>query len=185
MKERPILFSTEMVKAILDGRKTMTRRVIKPQPEYTECSYTVRLRSKCPYGVIGDRLWVRETYFPNEGQTPNIIYKADWNDRHETGIIFACAWKPSIFMPRKYSRITLEITNIRVERVQEISEEEAKKEGVGDPYDYQDGDYYDVLDFDGVEINKCAFAGLWDSINGKKYPWTKNPYVFVIGTKKI
>ncbi len=144
MTEHPIIFSTEMVKAILDGKKTMTRRVIKPQPKIVHALYpdatieTEQLfknteRLKCPYGQIGDSLWVRETwnYLPNEAienpdaPNPKVWYLADFNTRHN----FAYPWKPSIFMPRWASRITLEITNIKVERLQEITEEDAKAEG--------------------------------------------------------
>ncbi len=168
MKERPIIFSTPMVKAILEGRKTMTRRIIKNIKGATE-KYPKGF-AKCPYGVVGDRLWVKETYFPNEGQVPNIIYKADWNDRHKTGITFTCQWKPSIFMPRIYSRITLETTNIRVERLQEITEEDAKKEGV---MEGEDTGYYNE-----------GFYRIWDKINGKD-SWKENPYVWVIEFRRI
>jgi hypothetical protein len=148
MKERPILFSTPMVLAILEGRKTMTRRVIKvpqiklwegrpnewraglcfhgmvrfnngPSKQPSCCDFTV----SCPHGEPGDRLYVRETFcaFPDG----NVFYRADNKEQHP-----AKGWKASIHMPRKYSRIKLEITDIRVERLNDISEEDAKAEGV-------------------------------------------------------
>ena len=164
MKEHPILFSTEMVKAILDGRKTMTRRVIKDPYKY------ITIPHPSPYGQVGDKLWVRETWtqFP-DGES--VVYKAD-------GKPYFNVWKPSIFMPHKFSRITLEITNIRVERLQEINtkrHDEVAKEGW--PFGYT-----------GLSIEKAPvelFAELWDSINLKRgYSWGSNPWVWVIEFKK-
>lgn len=173
MKERPILFSGPVVRAILEGRKTMTRRAINPQPPEgtigmyveetidfsakTEWWYTEYLNNgrrwtdggltKCPYGTIGDRLWVKEawcrevdpiTSLPLDGAA---LYAAT-EDRHvimDDGDGFAVinkdgtersAWRSPIFMPRWASRITLEITNIRVERLQSIGEEDARAEGI-------------------------------------------------------
>jgi hypothetical protein len=168
MTDRPILFSAEMVRAILDGRKTQTRRVMKVQP-WPDASVTVEhyhqtvidrhgdmqpgkeifgahwddgeFGLRCPYGAPGDHLWVRETWKPvpisayrcSEGvqQTPNpqdtheaAVYKAGW-DRSSGGV----PWRPSIHMPRWASRITLRITDIRVERLQNISEDDARAEG--------------------------------------------------------
>jgi hypothetical protein len=186
MKEYPILFSTQMVKAILEGRKTMTRRVVKPQPEakysngdwyadrynHTDdwCFWGERdteVRNicglplfRCPYGQTGDRLWVRETFVPDARGKP--IYRADC----DSGVI---AWKPSIFMPRNFSRITLEITNVRVERLQSITAMDATKEGS-----------YLATDKD----DERGFVNLWDSINGKTYPWASNPWVWVIEFKR-
>ena len=157
MKERPILFSSEMVRAILDGRKTMTRRVIKPQPEYqnymnkpnlhwSECGGRSQeeIAQYCPYGAPGDRLWVRETckIFSLSGIEPytkevvTISYRAGGAKEIEKECMSEKIikgglnlWTPSIFMPRWASRITLEITNVRVERVQDITQADAKAEG--------------------------------------------------------
>lgn len=194
MKERPILFSGEMVNAILDGRKTQTRRVVKKQPHGAGewvlqginwlfpnvCPY---IKLKNPYGVIGDRLWVRETFriFDATEECSHYedcscssyhglpMYKADKNNMCDT----ENKWKPSIYMPRWASRINLEITNIRVERLQDITETEAIAEGVsggGSHPDFWVG----------------AFADLWDSINAKRgYGWDANPWVWVVEFKRI
>ena len=180
MKEHPILFSTPMVKAILEGRKTMTRRVVKPQPEnklqgyYLNGAYAWRdpelnldeypygNYTSCPYGQVGDRLWVRETWHQDTGLAGRAIhYKADGE---------AYLWKPSIFMPRRFSRITLEITNIRVERLQEITAGDCAKEGS-----------YMATDKD----DEGGFVNLWDSINSKTFPWSENPWVWVIEFEKV
>lgn len=141
MKERPILFSGEMVRAILEGRKTQTRRVIKPQPDSARNSVFVKsgfetkhgYEIKCPYGQPGDRLWVRETWGlwdtdPKDGpERAKIFYRATDENRRD---LRYQRWRPSIHMPRWASRINLEITNIRIERVQDITEEDAKAEGL-------------------------------------------------------
>ena len=154
MKERPILMSTEPVKAILDGRKTQTRRTagleeINKNPDLwvkreagqvvdswlfwhrdnqAECIYL-----KCPYGQVGDRLYVRET-FQTTREQDCVLYKADYStsDLHAEQCDFG-NWRPSIHMPRWASRILLEITELRVERLQDITEEDAKAEGAN-PY---------------------------------------------------
>jgi len=165
MKEKPILFKTEMVKAILEDRKTMTRRVVKPQWD--------RDFVNCPY-QIGQKLWVRETWaeiiFPGgEAYLPRIkiYYKAS-----ECGRKYI--WKPPLFMPKKYARIWLEVTDIRVERLQDITKEDIEKEGTNYPVFV-----YNVM-------YNC-FIILWDSIYIKKpeYQWNKNPYVWVIEFKRI
>lgn len=187
MKDRPILFKGEMVRAILEGKKTQTRRVLKLQPERTqndinprtgksESSYFVHEGCvqrfnpdkfvdviKCPYGKVGDKLWVRETWLKSEGQP--VRYRASTD-------ISGAKWKPSIFMPRKYSRVTLEIVDIRVERVQDITYIEAKEEGINYEKGYSEP----------VEV----FERLWDSINGKKEDcsWGDNPWVWVVEFKK-
>lgn len=129
MKERPILFSGEMVRAILDGRKTQTRRIVKPQFEEKPSD---NLMWHCPYGKPGDRLWVRETFKEHQGRSDFAYYRADSSaydftkkEKHQfednEGISF---WRPSIHMPRWASRITLEITNVRVERMQDGGDRE-------------------------------------------------------------
>lgn len=169
MKEHPILFSGSMVRAILAGRKTMTRRVVNPQPEDgTDCPYYVgvandRKARVCPYGSKGTRLWVRETFFNSRGDdSMPTHYRADENDED-----FQLKWKPSIFMPRWASRITLEIESVRIERLHDISEDEAKAEGTEDS---------EI----GIAHRTC-FHILWDSINKKRgFGWSENPWVWVI-----
>jgi len=189
--ERPILFSTEMVRAILDGRKTQTRRITKKQPVdilpmNVPDQWVVLLTRepahgevwKCRYGVPGDRLWVRETWidpFTTEYIKPSklpisteIRYKAGESLNYSN-------WRPSIFMPRWASRITLEIVNVRVERVRDISEEDAWSEGVG-------GGQLSRFDIDG----RILFKSTWNSINAKRgYGWDANPWVWVIEFKRI
>jgi len=144
--------------------------------------------AKCPYGQPGDRLWVRETYFGNHFQHPNepedereLHYRADGlpNFEGEESLI---KWRPSIFMPRWASRITLEIVNVRVERLQDISEEDARAEGVGQ-VGIETGQ---VLESGApVEIGSyaCAYCDLWESINGKG-SWEANPWVWVVEFKR-
>jgi hypothetical protein len=189
MKERPILFSGPMVRAISEGRKTQTRRVIKPQPDDTHegkpywhvggfrTSWIGRESKephwgnnwlKCPYGNPGDRLWVRETwrnypYAGNDGAA-GLVYRAT-NDCLPKG-----QWKPSIHMPRWASRITLEIKRVWVERLQEISEADCVKEG----FDYQ-----------GRHKNPWyEFQDTWQSINGPD-AWSLNPWVWVIEFARV
>jgi len=211
MKEKPILFSAPMVRAILEGSKTQTRRVVKPNPIH-DCglsnientnlwSYTLCDQDwKCPYGTPGDRLWVRETwgYADHPGCVKDeILYRAD----ESTEFANQCEpkkdryrWKPSIHMFRKDSRIDLLIKDIRVERLQDITEEDAgaegveefTKDGVGFKYglggwhwSYKTGEPYMC------RTRKIAFENLWDSINGKKHPWDSNPWLWVVEFKKI
>ena len=193
MKEKPILFSAPMVRAILDGRKTMTRRVVKPQPyddDFRVGLYHPTLEDrhgiypgpetfgvsnsewsiKCPYQP-GMKLWVRETFNPGNYYP---IYKADM-----PVLGGGIKWKPSIFMPRAASRIDLLIKSVRVERLQDITEEDAINEGINLRYD-KDEDGLVIYDKRNVE----AFKELWESINGKG-SWEKNPFVWVIEFKKI
>lgn len=183
MKERPILFSTPMVQAILEGRKTMTRRVVKPQPINSDY-WTAQSNAfypntnsaepkilRCPHGQVGDRLWCKETYSLTD---LGVIYKANMDDADMR--LFGSTnrkWKPSIFMPRKFSRITLEITNIRVERLQDITEKDAIKEGV--PPFSPNGMAVSST------IPRKQFCVLWNSINSDRgYSWESNPWVWVI-----
>ena len=180
MRERPIVFSAPMVRAILDGRKTMTRRVVRSpivgggrfdglEPGgmamfTTGCLYR---KVQCPYGCAGDRLWVRETW-KHAARSP-VWYRATDEGECEG------PWTTPIFMPRWASRIMLEITGLRVERVQEISESDAKAEGCSssDP-DSGDNPTY-----------RRYFQELWESINGKKHPWANNDWVWVITFKRV
>lgn len=204
--EKPILFSGPMVRAILDGRKSMTRRVIKPQPEMEldgeilpdgtggyGWEPVLPPWSKWPYQV-GGRLWVRETWKlwedPEDGHDW-VLYRAGGKMSFPNEPYldmpynpFSDKWRPSIFMPRWASRITLEITNVRVERLGEITEEDAGKEGANSEFEC------DVATFCGggkipESTYKLGFKHLWDSINDKTYPWSSNPWVWVIEFKRV
>ena len=202
--EHPILFSGEMVKAILAGKKTQTRRVIKaPFPflngYYTNWSddadvwYPTTPSGKiglakpiwCPYGKIGDHLWVRET-FSRVDKGNFTIFKADGLTAEEYGYD-KITWKPSIFMPRRASRITLEVTDIRVERVQDISQEDIESEGI----QFVDGYLSELCVLRdcvaGIRSTRIKFyKNLWDKINGKRgFGWDVNPWVWVVSFKRI
>ncbi len=170
VKERPILFSAPMVRAILDGSKTQTRRVVKGDAlgilnlEIRPPSDPIFVE-KCLYGKPGDRLWVRETFNPDwAGHGP--IYKADGGSAIEAGYSREPRWKPSIHMPRKLSRITLEITGVRVERLKDISEYDSLAEGI---YQQQNPICYGPPT--GKNCNQYhltpreAYKALWESIN--------------------
>ncbi|NGZ06600.1 MAG: hypothetical protein G8237_09605 [Magnetococcales bacterium] len=207
MKEHPILFSGPMVRAILEGRKTQTRRVIKPQPSFNSLepgsvkwkdrcfiewsdkeTPAAQLATFCPYGKPGDRLWVRETFaiVPRTAYVRSVgvqqILRPD--DYHDAAIFRASfdraigkVWRPSIHMPRWASRITLEITDIRVERLQDISDPDAKAEGVMLP-DRTCTMYHGIW--------RDEFQRLWDSINAKRgHGWNVNPWVWVIEFRRV
>ena len=220
MKERSIIFGGEMVRALLEGRKTQTRRVIKPQPNIDEygLSWSSRLydnglgansfhtkslspsimdawANACSYGKPGDLLWVREAFAEAYQMGKNyfttmIPTSASSRDAMRTTIYKATAevpptaeikWKSSRFMPRTASRITLEITNVRVERLQDISEEDAKAEGV--PVDDSACDHVRLRCADIGCLGpgyRSSFCELWEKINGKKHPWASNPWVWVV-----
>jgi hypothetical protein len=189
-----------MVRAILDGRKTQTRRVVKNVPAlggpmmWCHKIGGVSLgriigdyRRFCPYGQPGDRLWVRETHLffrrrqwahlrccksklkSKDGISTRCFYKEDI-ERHDRIFLIRDKWRPSIYMPRWASRITLEVTDVRVERVQSISARDAHSEGIGAiPYVTED---WEIIE---------DFAGLWDSINAKRgFSWESNPWVWVV-----
>lgn len=177
MKSRPIIFGGEMVRAILDGRKIQTRRVIKPNKhiswmfdgrfsdEYISCSGNLVLLQICPYGFPGGELWVRETWRRGNG---GIKYRAD---RHPDDS--EIKWKSPIHLRKIDSRISLRIDKVRVERVQDISDRDVYAEGL--PRSVIPGLRY-----------KKQFEGLWDSINEKRgYPWSDNPFVWVIEFEMI
>jgi hypothetical protein len=195
MKERPILFNAHMVSAILDSRKTQTRRVIKSQPigpveKLCACWSWADTGSRdpecgghygfsCPHGKPGDRLWVRET-FCLSGSFP--IYRADSNPSTPV------RWTPSIFMPRSASRITLEITDVRVERVQAISETDAIAEGIdniGLEYSIEPWKNY-LKAGNGYQKStpQASYMTLWKSINGHE-SWDANPWVWVIEFRRV
>jgi hypothetical protein len=208
IKERPILFSAPMVRAILEGRKTVIRRALNEQA-LKNIGYGVQLgechelpaegplhpnsggyyNDFCPYGQPGERLWVRETFAIYGDQKIHVIhYRADRPcDVGQKGT----GYKPSIHMPRWASRILLEITDVRVARLQDISEEQAQAEGiVGVAFRPDDGwpicTGYMVGPDDGKTRLQTtaakAFAGLWDSVGGD---WNANPWVWVVEFKRV
>lgn len=218
MKEHPILFNGPMVRAILDGRKTQTRRIVKPtgahhifqfrgkdeargadEPtgEWAWCSsaHVVSDHIYCPYGKPGDRLWVRETWssdFANHYPFERVWYAADDARRYEIevrdgvrgiyspegGMHVPFRWRPSIHMPRAVSRITLEVTDVRVERLQAISEQDAHSEGVfAGSYEYDNGE--------GTESARESFQCLWDGIATPSADWAGNPWVWVVEFKRV
>ena len=180
MTERPILFSAPMIRAIVECRKTQTRRVIKPQPHShpTQVACLVWETSqgqfKSPYGQPGDKLWVKETFLPRLQNTA-AIYRADLNEPEASGIgALYGGWKPSIFMPRWASRITLEVVSVKVERVQEISEQAAASEGI------------QSITPDWKKNPVGVFAVLWDAINANRgFGWDNNPWVWTVEFKLI
>lgn len=197
MKERPILFKGEMVRALLAGTKTQTRRVLSAyQQRFFRAAASVGeisdfldtgtleendpsyINDHCPYGQPGDRLWVKETHLNNalDGYPPVWFYRADSDekpsDRH---------WKPSIFCTRAASRITLEITDVRVERLNAISDADAKAEGVDGVF-YHDGKGGAVPHTEGAF--RKAYFRLWDKINGP-LSHMENPWVWVIAFKRV
>lgn len=204
MKERPILFSGEMVRAILRDvdPKGQTRRVVKGvalemlgngfTPEYVADPGN---SAWCPYGKPGDRLWVRETFARCACEQCRAIWPAETPHgilgyRATYGGPSMMIFKPSIFMPRWASRITLEITKVRVERLQDISEEDAIAEGIERIHGAAEGDNRFSYFSDGFHRNfptgKETFAHLWDSINSKRgFGWDKNPWLWVIEFKKL
>ena len=200
MKERPILFSAPMVRALLKSRKTQTRRVVKPQPASgvrpspfsksgLEDGHGRELR--CPYGRPGDRLWVRETWARPITLDPGpTIYRADYpacvpSYYENVPPADEVVWKPSIHMPRSACRITLEITGVRVERLQDISEVDAKAEGC-EPIDLCDHIRQSCSDIGcpGPTNYRGGYQSLWESINGPG-SWDTNPWVWVIEFKRI
>lgn len=204
VRERPILFSGPMVRAILDGRKTVTRRVVKPQPEHVFARVGIRNESlalgvmrpdetfgqvmiegkhvRCPYGSSGDSLWVRETWCwtaqPHHKNPDGCEYRADETDAGVVLTEHRC-WKPSIHMPRWASRITLEIESVRVERLQEIGWADAIAEGIKDPRRARIR-----VDRENGPVGK--FRELWDSINSDRgFGWDVNPWVWRIQFRRL
>lgn len=206
MKERGMIFNGEMVRAILDGRKTQTRRIMKPQPEpcprgghwwpsnvfktmlhveeemqNSKGGWGGLVGDACPFGDVGDRIWVRETWNKYGGL---LTYRADhdWIDDMRMETVCTAKWVPSIHMPRWASRILLEITDVRVERLNAISQEDAQAEGMeltGWRPTYSDPD-------SGGEVMTPYdnFAELWSSIYGDE-SWKANPWVWVIEFKRV
>lgn len=206
--ERPILFSAPMVRAILEGRKTQTRRVMKHQPQRVVVpgigpmlaiqqprgndrwlwpNARNEVVASCPYGVPGDRLWVRETFIHEPADycreasvsipcRPALtVYRADVEDPREG------RWTPSIHMPRALSRIDLEVTGVRVERLQDISENDALAEGADGPHP---ASWHPDAPEVGPESYRLGFRELWESINGAG-SWEANPWVWVVEFRRI
>jgi hypothetical protein len=221
MVEHPILFNSEMVKAVLSGTKRQTRRVIKPQPKFnrmglTNASFGRGIGNqwgfpyasperwyKCPYGLEGQRLWVRETFWIPPGERiskSQIVFRADKPNFMEGRTINKITshhykWRPSIFMPRWASRITLQVDSVRVERVQDIREADAMAEGIREVtkdgvvkkycvYDHSD---YSSTPWRDMPRNPVhTFMQLWDSINDKRgYSWASNPWVWVVDFHRV
>ena len=221
MTERPILFSAEMVRAILDGRKTQTRRAMKAQPtghhwemlpgyqlKHTEAvmangKVAVKFRHTipqnpspdfnnawipCHYGAPGDTLWVRETWRVHKSYDVlnaarvygamggDVAYCVDYLATHRNKDFWGRG-RPSIHMPRWASRITLRITDVRVQRLQDISEDDARAEGASrTDWEYDDGECCDN--------DREAFSHLWNRINGPS-AWDDNPWVWVIEFERV
>jgi hypothetical protein len=215
IKERPIIFNAESVRAILEGRKTQTRRVVKPQPdgvryhlrmvyhndhpEFVDDDYLYSVL--CPFGKVGDHLWVRETWAPmckmadpwcwcdteEERERHHYIeYRADTNtpypgdwpggDEDSEG---RPVWKSPMFMPRLHSRILLEVTGVRVHRLNEMTEHEwGERDAMAEGFPVG-----------GESLWGCAadwYREIWDSINAKRgYPWESNPFVWAVAFKKV
>lgn len=198
MTDRPILFSGPMVRAILDGRKTQTRRVLRQQPDYRggcghqhdaeewgwedEDGYHVSVLDIAPNGYqVGDRLWVREHCATWVGEHRDVVYRADETEAEWDALCHDARtgfWKvrPSIFMPRWASRLTLTVEDVRLERLQDISEADAKAEGVRPAFSYPG--------WDGVSSSpwyRWGFHEVWDSLNAKRgYGWGNNPWVVAL-----
>jgi len=262
MREYPIIMGAKSVRDIFAGLKGETRRVVNPQPytlyqfNGTQCprnpsKFTINGKAKeipdglvkCPYGKVGDRLWVKETWgvvshtfdenenicawVPDRPCTPitemkfgngyydgHVIYKSDgdfeWNAGDDCSIETKSAWNPAMYMPRLASRLTLEITGIIVEKLQDITEEDAIAEGVisNDEYDKRAGEYnlFPCPRCDGYRLHEgfghdygttevdCTYCDtaikryriIWDSLNAKRgFPWSANPWVWVIEFEKV
>lgn len=186
MRERPIVFGPESVRSILAGRKTQTRRVVRLNPAYLEmhcsagadewqknrealCSGSLKAPMRCPHGAPGDRLWVKEAWTrwcSDKCDRPgHVAFRADASREVDA----ATRWTSPLLMPRWASRLTLEVTAVRVERVQDISEADAVAEGVPD--------------------SPCAvieYGRAWDAINAKRgFPWSSNPWVWAVTFKRV
>lgn len=221
-KYRPILFNGPMVRAVLDGRKTQTRRIVTNiNPEYLNkhCSIGSQyweLNRKavsqghpkpCPFGSVGDRLWVRESMFiddyrcldvpprdwPRDVDQDSIYYRVDGNCCEQIPECICATegkpkWTPSTHMPRWASRITLEITGVRVERLNEISNEDCVAEGItanGKGVLLSDGSYAQAGSYERKSSTvRQLYSELWESINGPN-SWAANPWVWVVSFKRV
>lgn len=186
VKERGMIFNDEMVRAILGGNKTQTRRIVE-EKFYGRVVAAELLAKHCPYGQPGDRIWVRETYRVHGKATDvaTLVYRASvrnsWTEQTHRVPVAVCnkpvseKWTPSIHMPRWASRILLEITDVRVERLHDMSEADAKAEGAT-PATYK------ITPSEAVY--RVGFGDIWRSIYGQDN-WLSNPLVWVIEFKRI
>ncbi|GDK61892.1 hypothetical protein [Escherichia coli] len=186
VKDRGMIFNDEMVRAILGGNKTQTRRIVE-EKFYGRAVAAELLAKHCPYGQPGDRIWVRETYRVHGKATDvaTLVYRASvrnsWTEQTHRVPVEVCnkpvseKWTPSIHMPRWASRILLEITDIRVERLHDMSEADAKAEGAT-PATYK------ITPPEAVY--RVGFGDIWRSIYGQDN-WLSNPLVWVIEFKRI
>jgi hypothetical protein len=219
--EKPILFSAPMVRAILAGRKTRTRRVVRLRDGWAVRPYRPAdrvlwqvqdsdgERARCPFGGVGLTLWVRETWRPSvvsaatdrENRTCTVTYAADETTRthrvgEDTGWRMVAMmldkpvgqWRPSIFMPRWASRLTLRVTSVGVERLQDITRAESRAEGVETLDEYED--YLERAGAIGVgsgDAEVKVFGALWDGLNGKRpgCAWADDPWVWVVGFERV
>ncbi|HCI6678690.1 TPA: hypothetical protein NPP42_001886 [Klebsiella pneumoniae] len=199
ISDRGMIFNAEMVRALLDGRKTQTRRPIKwKQTRFTEigeredgskwpwsedAEHACDFWHPCPFGAVGDRIWVREAFRVHSRATDvaTLVYKASernsWTEQTRRVPVAVCnkpatpeKWTPSLHMPRWASRILLEITGVRVERLRSMSQDDARAEG--------------VIAASGPMEAGLAFRELWDSIYGEE-SWKANPWVWVIEFKRV
>lgn len=190
MKERPIIFSGPMVRALLAGTKTQTRRVVKPVPSTLVDGFYLPFKDEpnnwhgfggdliywygsCPYGQPGDRLWVREAWMDLrgvDGAIANCMFRATFGNAPDGG-----KWRPSIHMPRWASRITLEVTGVRVERLQDISTSDAEAEGWPGP---------DAENSISSTYPIAWYSKLWEEINGPG-SWTANPWVWCVAFRRL
>lgn len=209
MIERPILFSGPMVRAILDGSKSQTRRVVRGQKRIAHDVTNFNLGAfwgwaandaavrelgsqnlQCPYGTPGERLWVRESFTWRRGNGIRPWYRADGEQpTREDGQPIPWdagpRWHPSIHMPRRICRITLEVTDVRVERLQDISEDDARAEGVDDGPGRGSHVYPSPRAARGPLGHRGVFRELWDTINGKRAPWASNPWVWAVSFRRV
>jgi len=236
MKEYPILYSTDMVKAILDGRKTQTRRTnglsflnlvgrdqadkptrpdqykfhdftdgvatfIRFSARIDRINVGVAYHVKCPYGQVGDHLWIRETWAgqdfavccendkPNykgkDGYSHPVIHKAG-KENYAWGMSGEPKWHSGRFMFKTSARLWQEITDITAQRLQEITEADAQAEGMLHPSAYRDPlSFYDGRDFIDAKTYRDMYIGKWQELNRKTHPFASNPWVWVITSKLI
>lgn len=225
MKEHPILFSAPMVRAILAGKKTQTRRIVKSAHvddaavwhDNGDGTWGSGIASgapgsfghgedvRCPYGVVGDRLWVRETWQAIHVDPDGDVDAAPEIPKDSRGGWWGLAhaatdeqatyhkddrgfvWRPGIHMPRWASRLTLEIVAVKVQRLQDTTVSEARAEGIIERDRPDEFSRESVVAVDGRSYLNvgCAWAGLWDSINGKRAPWALNPWVWAITFRRV
>jgi hypothetical protein len=208
MTERPILFSAPMVRTILDGTKTQTRRIVKPQPDPNIDPSAVRpglyFMKPCRYGVVGDRLWVRErmevvatarTRSMSRVDKIRVVYDADGTTSNQINYPARLAWKPIVgkCLPygghREASRITLTVESVRVERLQDITREDARAEGIPQTYGEALALGLAMESEPSHEWDNRTtvenYTRLWDHINGERAPWSSNPWVWRIEYSRV